>query len=80
MVIHAMPAYEKEKEETKPTGQTEQGPLLVAVCAGRTVLDCLVCFMSHIQFQYEFFLTQISEQTEVEPETVKVHNYSFIYF
>lgn len=79
MVIHAMPAHEK-KEEIKPTGQTRWRPLLVAVCAGRIVLVGLFCFMSHTQFQCEFFLTQISEQTEVEPETVKVHNYSFIYF
>lgn len=56
------------------------GTIAVAVCAGRIVLVCLFCFMSHPHFQYEFFLTQFSEQTEVEPETVKVHNYSFIYF
>jgi len=79
MVIHAMPAYEK-KGRIQTHGQTQWRPLLVAVCAGRFVLVCLLCFMSHTQFQYEFLLTQISEQTEVEPETVKVHNYSFIYF
>lgn len=70
----------KKKEEIKLTGQTRWRPLLVAVCARRIVLVGLFCFMSHTQFQYEFFLTQISEQAEVEPETVKVHNYSFIYF
>lgn len=72
----------KNKRRNQTHWSDSAGTIAVAVApiAGRIVLVCLFCFMSHPHFQYEFFLTQISEQTEVEPETAKVHNYSFIYF
>lgn len=72
----------KNKRRNQTHWSDSAGTIAVAVCAGRTVLVCLFGFVScHILiFSMSSSLTQISEQTEVEPETVKVHNYSFIYF